>query len=577
MHPQADGWFVLQDARARVGDLYQFLVDGNIFVPDPASRYQAEDIHGPSVVCDPLAYTWRDQDWPGRSWEETVIYELHIGTFSDQGTFAGVRRRLDDLRDLGITAIELMPIAHFPGRCNWGYDGTLLFAPYNRYGTPDDFKELVQAAHLKGLMVFLDVVYNHFGPEGNYLYVYARDAFYTEEYHTPWGDAVRFSGPQSRTVRDFFIANALYWLEEFHLDGLRVDAAHAIFDPSEPDILEEIALAIKDGPGRKRNIHLIIENDDNRSRYLERAADGSPRLFTAQWNDDMHHAIHVLLTDETDGYYSDYGDRPIRHLGRCLTEGFAYQGEVSAFRSGSPRGDPSGHLPPLAFVSFLQNHDQIGNRAFGERLTTLCDVHELRICIALLMLAPQPPLLFMGEEYGSTNPFCYFCDFEPGLAEKVTAGRRQEFSAFDRFSSAESRERIPDPGAEATFLRSKLDWCDRTVKEHGDYLKLYQKLLKIREKEIVPRLKSMTSDRAGYCLLGDRALQAWWKMGDGSALTVQFNLHHHTIPLPSSQSVARRVLFKMVMQEGDTDTLHDDELQPLAIIWSLQDEGETNG
>jgi maltooligosyltrehalose trehalohydrolase len=498
-------------------------------VPDPASRCQALDIHGPSIVCDPLDFCWHDNNWLGRPWEETILYELHVGTFSPEGTFDGIQKRLDYLVALGITAIELMPLAQFPGNRNWGYDGALLFAPCNCYGQPDALKKLVEAAHLKGLMVFLDVVFNHFGPEGNYLYVYAKNAFFTEEFHTPWGAAINFSGPQSRTVRDFFIANSLYWLEEYHLDGLRFDAVHAIFDPSKPDILEEIANAVHQGPGSKRHVHLILENDNNRASYLNRTSNGQPLFFTGQWNDDIHHACHALLSGETDGYYSDYSKNPIRHLGRCLTEGFAYQGEISPYRQGKKRGEPSAHLPPLAFVSFLQNHDQIGNRALGERLRTLCDPWELKICIALLLLAPSPPLLFMGEEFGCITPFCFFCDFEPDLAQNVTKGRREEFARFTRFNSAEERMKIPDPNSKETFLLSKINWQALDQDDHKVFLNFYQKLLHLRHQEILPRLPGTQGGKAGYRILSERALSAWWKLGDDSNLSVFFNLESQSI------------------------------------------------
>lgn len=531
-----NGWYVLHHSGAKVGDLYQFRIDGHLLVPDPASRYQTLDIHGPSVVCDPLEFCWHDQDWLGRPWHETLIYELHIGTFSRQGNFQGVIERLDYLVDLGVTAIELMPVAQFPGKCNWGYDGALLFAPCNRYGRPEELKRLVDESHLRGLMVFLDVVYNHFGPEGNYLYVYARESFFTDELHTPWGSAINFSGLQSRTVRDFYISNALYWLEEYHLDGLRFDAVHAIFDRSSPDILEEIAQAVRQGPGHKKHIHLILENDKNQTRYLAEETADCPRLYNAQWNDDIHHACHVLLTGETEGYYVDYADKPIHYLGRCLSEGFAYQGERSLYRVGKIRGEPSSHLSPATFVSFLQNHDQIGNRAFGERINSLCDPWDLKICTALILLAPSPPLLFMGEEFLATTPFFYFCDFEPELAEKVTKGRREEFAKFSQFRSPQIREQIPDPNAEQTFLMSKLDWYNFDDKERQEYFCFYRDLLALRQLEIVPRMQGMMGGQGYFTVLSDRALQVRWQLGEGSLLVMLMNLSEEQIerdlPLP---------------------------------------------
>ncbi|MBV8652568.1 MAG: malto-oligosyltrehalose trehalohydrolase, partial [Alphaproteobacteria bacterium] len=362
MASESGGWFSLTTDAVRPGSRYRYIVDG-LAVPDPASRHQPGDVHGPSEVIDPSAYDWRDESWRGRAWEEIVLYELHSGTFTPSGDFAGIARRLDHLVRLGVTAIELMPVADFPGRRNWGYDGVLPFAPDGRYGRPEDLKRLVEACHERGLAILLDVVYNHFGPDGNYLHAYAKD-FFTRRHATPWGEAINFDGPASAPVRAFFIHNALYWLEEFHLDGLRFDAVHTIRDDRSPGILTEIAQAIRTRFAGERPIHLILENDANSAPLLARE-DGAPRLYTAQWSDDIHHALHVLTTGKTDGYYADYAEQPAAKLGRALAEGFSYQGEASPFRGGKRRGTPSAQLPPAAFVSFLQNHDQVGNDALG--------------------------------------------------------------------------------------------------------------------------------------------------------------------------------------------------------------------
>ncbi len=521
-----DGWFEVEHPAARAGDRYQFVIDDGLAVPDPAARWNPQDVHGASAIVDPLAFDWQDTDWRGRPWHEVVLYELHVGTFSPEGTFAGAERRLDHLVDLGVTAIEIMPVADFPGTRDWGYDGALLFSPDAAYGTPEDLKRLVQAAHERGLMVFLDVVYNHFGPEGNYLYVYAKP-FFTERHHTPWGGAIDFEGPASRTVRDFYVHNALYWLDEFHIDGLRLDAVHAIYDASRPDILVEIAAAVRAGPGAHRHVHLVLENDDNSARYLCRNADGSG-CYDAQWNDDIHHALHVLLTGEREGYYADYADDPLAHLGRCLAEGFAYQGERSPYREGQLRGEPSADLPPTAFVSFLQNHDQIGNRAFGERLTALTRQEPLAAALAVVLLAPSPPLLFMGEEWGTTQPFLFFCDFEPTLAPQVTAGRRREFERFPRFRDEAVREQIPDPAAAATFTSSKLDWDECERAPGVEWLARYRGLLSLRRTEIVPRLQAM---RAGgrWRRFQQHGLAVDWQLGDGSLLHLVCNLSEATI------------------------------------------------
>ena len=580
---QADGWFALHHQAAKPGDLYQFMINGDLRVPDPASRRQAGDIHGPSVVCDPQQYIWHDAGWQGRPWEDAVIYELHVGAFSPQGTFKAITERLDYFVQLGITAIECMPIAQFPGEFNWGYDGALLFAPCSIYGKPEDFKELVDAAHRRNIMVFLDVVYNHFGPEGNYLYVYARDAFFTEQFETPWGAAINFCGSDSRVVRDFYLANALYWLTEYHLDGLRLDAVHTIFDHCCPDILQEIAGEVARGPGRQRHIHLILENDNNCAGYLARKVDGRPESFTAQWNDDYHHACHVLLTDETEGYYEDYSAQPIRHLGRCLTEGFAYQGERSTFRQNEPRGEPSAHLPPLAFVSFLQNHDQVGNRALGERLTMLTDPSDLKILIALLLLAPSPPLLFMGEEFGARTPFCFFCDFSAELADSIVEGRRKEFAGFAQFSTPESRLQIPDPLSRATFLSAKLDWQAVGDMDKNTTLQLYRQLLHLRRQVIVPLLRNCLKidNKAGFQILAQKAMKAWWQLAEDTTLTVLFNLHDYAVNIASESSapaigVSQRTRLIYGYPAAADYALFQQVISPKSIVWLIDKSGDHN-
>jgi malto-oligosyltrehalose trehalohydrolase len=386
------GGFELITGQARPADLYRFRIDGKQQVPDPASRFQPQDVHGPSQVIAPATFDWRDERWQGRPWEEAVIYELHVGTFTPEGTFASARARLDYLAQLGITAIELMPLSDFPGSRNWGYDGVFPFAPDSSYGRPEDLKEFIQGAHERGMMVLLDVVYNHFGPEGNYLGSYAPQ-FFTGRHHTPWGNGLNFDGPQSRAVREFFIHNALYWIEEYHFDGLRLDAVHAIADDSTPHILTELAERVHQSISPGRHVHLILENEHNQSRYLQRDSSGKPLLYTAQWDDDIHHALHVIVTGEREGYYSDYAASPIEQLGRCLAHGFAFQGDPSAYRKGATRGERTTGLPPGAFVTFLQNHDQIGNRAFGERIVNLADPRAVRAAMAILLLAPSPPLL----------------------------------------------------------------------------------------------------------------------------------------------------------------------------------------
>jgi maltooligosyltrehalose trehalohydrolase len=495
---------------------YAYRVDNGPAVPDPASRFQPWDVNGPSALVDPHAFEWNDGAWRGRPWGEAVIYEMHVGTFTPGGTYAAAQARLAELAQLGVTAIELMPLADFAGRRNWGYDGVLPFAPDAAYGTPDELKRFVQSAHGHGLMVLLDVVYNHFGPEGNHLSRYAPQ-FFNAAHQTPWGAAINFDGDGAPTVRDYFTHNALYWIEEYHLDGLRMDAIHAIADDSPTHIVIEIARAIAAGPGRERAVHLVLENDRNEARLLKGAAHA-----TAQWNDDWHHAAHVIATGETDGYYADYAARPVAHLGRALAEGFAWQGEPSPHRKAEPRGEPSADLPPLAFVPFLQNHDQVGNRALGERIAGLAHRPALRLATAALLLSPSIPLLFMGEEYAASTPFLYFCDFAGELAEAVREGRRREFAAFARFRDPAARERIPDPGAEETFLRSKLKWEEREYGPHAEWLALYRQLLAARARHIVPHLHGRRF-AARFETVGAGGLAVDWTLGDGARLHLRAN------------------------------------------------------
>jgi len=523
MEAEPGGWFGLTTGLAAAGTRYLFRIDDDMQVPDPASRFQPQDVHGPSEVIDPGAWKWQDTNWSGRDWEESIFYEVHVGTFTPRGSFAGVIEKLDYLVELGITALELMPVADFPGTRNWGYDGTYLFAPDSRYGRPGDLKALIDAAHSRGLMVFLDVVYNHFGPEGNYLHVYAPQ-FFTDRHPTPWGAGINYDGEQSHWVRQFFVHNALYWLEEYHLDGLRFDAVHAIQDDSRPDILTELAGCVRRRFGEQRHIHLVLENDHNASRYLDRDASHQPKRYVSQWNDDIHHCLHVLLTGETDGYYMDYAGDPVFYLARCLGKGFAYQGEPSAYRQNAPRGEPSTHLPPTAFVAFLQNHDQIGNRAFGERIGILSEPAPLRAVMALLLLTPSPPLLFMGQEWDCNRPFFFFCDFGPDVAEKVVAGRRDEFSRFPQFRDSSARARIPDPMDRGTFEAAVLDWNAHDNPRHQQWLDFHRELLALRQRELIPRLHKLPAEGKDCSQLGAGALSAHWVLGDGSELLLIANL-----------------------------------------------------
>jgi len=558
MIAQNDGWYELLTTEARPGSLYKFVIDGRVEVPDPASRYQPADVHGPSEVIDSASFAWQDESWMGRRWEEAVIYELHVGTFSPEGTFAGVEQKLDHLAGLGVTAVELMPLADFPGQRNWGYDGVLLFAPDSSYGRPEDLKRLIQAAHSRGLMVFLDVVYNHFGPEGNYLREYAPQ-FFTGRHHTPWGEAINFDGPGCRTVRDFFIHNALYWLVEYHFDGLRFDAVHAILDDTKPDVLTEIAHAARRACGG-RHVHLVLENDSNAARYLKRSG-GAPTLYSAQWNDDIHHSLHCALTGEKDGYYADYSDCPVRHVGRCLAEGFDYQGQPSAFRAGAPRGEASKDLPAAAFVSFLQNHDQVGNRAFGERIGKLTNAEAVRAAMTILLLAPFPPLLFMGEEFNADTPFLFFCDFGPELAKAVTEGRRNEFTRFAQFRDPARLEQIPDPNAVSTFESSKLDWNSLSRKEHSEWLEFYRHLLAIRARAIVPLIPEIHNADTSVENFSCTGLLVRWKAKEAQ-LSLVANLGNKPVvsrERPAGELVYSTGNFSMEMKD----------LAPWTAAWFL--------
>ena len=554
MRREPGGWFSIVSPDAAPGARYRYRIDGGIAVADPASRFQPEGVEGPSEVIDPADYEWRCA-WEGRPWEEAVLYELHVGAFTRRGTFEGAKERLPALAELGVTAIEIMPVAAFAGARNWGYDGVLPYAPHAGYGRPNALRSLVDSAHSLGLMVLLDVVYNHFGPEGNYLHAYA-SPFFTRRHRTPWGDAINYDGGQSRTVRDFFIHNALYWLEEFHLDGLRLDAVHAIADDSEPDILEELSHAVHRGSGAHRPIHLVLENHDNESRYLGRGR------YAAQWNDDFHHACHVLLTGESDGYYVDYADAPRECLARCLTEGFAYQGEPSRFAGGKPRGEPSAHLPPTAFIAFLQNHDQVGNRAFGERLAALAPPEALEAVASIQLLCPSVPGLFMGEELGCLQPFFYFADFEGDLAEAVRRGRRRELAASATFVGTE----LPDPISPETFARSVLDWDVAREPAHAARLELYRRLLALRRRHIVPRVPAAPAHEPE--LPGDSGLLVGWRLADGVTLTLLANLGGHVLPTDAVRAPPGRLLHAT---PANATLAGKAGLPPWSVLWHLDD------
>lgn len=452
------------------GARYFYRLDGRTEKPDPASRYQPDGVHGPSEVVD-LAYEWKDHGWIGLDLAEYVIYELHVGTFTESGTFEAVIEHLDCLKELGFTAIEIMPIAQFPGDRNWGYDGAFPFAVQNSYGGPAGLKMLVEACHQRGLAVVLDVVYNHLGPEGNYLALYG--PYFTDQYRTPWGQAINFDGPESDEVRRFFIENALYWTKDYHVDALRLDAIHAIVDPSARPILEELGVAVHRQARRlNHKVQVIAESDRNDSRIIRRREVGGYGL-DAQWSDDFHHALHTLLTPEQNGYYQDFGK--VEHLARAYREGFVYSGQYSPYRR-RRHGNSSQGLAPERFVVFAQNHDQVGNRLLGERLSRLVSFEAQKVAAGAVLLSPFIPLIFMGEEYGESAAFKYFVSHsDPDLIEAVRNGRQTEFAAFNWTG------KIPDPQSEETFRSCKLN---HALKEGGNHQALYnfvRELLQLRK------------------------------------------------------------------------------------------------
>lgn len=530
---QRDGNEYSLSTHATAGSHYLFQIDAQQRVPDPASRFQPRDVHGPSQLIDPLQYQWQDSYWHGRPWQQTIIYELHVGSFSPSGDFAGVMQRLDYLQALGITALELMPIADFPGRCNWGYDGVYQYAPDSQYGTPEQLKALIDAAHARGLMVFLDVVYNHFGPEGNYLHTYAKP-FFKARQHTPWGPAINLDDPKHPEIREFFIHNALYWLEEYHFDGLRFDAVQSLVDNSDKPLLMELSERVRQHFGAQREIHLMLENDANQSHLL-----GAKGAYSAQWNDDLHHVLHHLATAERFGYYQDYTDAPMAHLARCLTQGFAYQGEYSSYRQ-HPRGEPSADLSPLNFIHFLQNHDHVGNRPLGERLGHIIEPEALRALIALSLLLPMPPLLFMGEEWNSSSPFPFFNDFESGLKEKVAQGRRRDLAHMQSLQSVRELGKTPDPGDPQTFTQARLDWQEIDQPEHQIWLGFYRQLLELRQQQLQPYLCGLERQDVEYQSLAEQAFCCQWTLTDNAKLKLYANLSDQSaagIPLMHKQAL----------------------------------------
>lgn len=544
MMSEAGGWYSLHSAQARVGSHYKFLIDGDTEVPDPASHFQPSDVSGPSEVVNHSAYAWETSGWIGRPWEEAVFLEAHVGAFTEGGTFLDMIGKLDHIAATGFTALELMPLADFAGGRNWGYDGVLWYAPDDTYGRPEDLKRLIDEAHKRGLMMFLDVVYNHFGPEGNYLPRYASRFFCSTK--TPWGDAIDYMLPE---VRAFVVQNALHWFDTYRFDGLRLDAIHALAQPGAALLLRELSEAVGDLARRTgRHLHLVVENDDNQASLLDPDQDPLQGKYRAQWNDDYHHAWHVLLTGEQAGYYSDY-PKPQENLVRALTSGFVYQGEASGHRDGTLRGEQSGSLPPSAFVNFLQNHDQIGNRPLGDRLEANATTRAIQASLAVTLIAPMPPLMFMGEEWGTISPFPFFCNFHGDLAKAIREGRRREFhAAYEKYA-----DNIPDPLDERTFTSARLNWAELTSGSPKERHNLVRNLLAVRHAEVIPRLRGSKFQRRTTTLVGPLAQ---WIMADERTLTLYANLSDARVAIDAGP--ARRIWGR------DADAC-----APWSVIWTL--------
>lgn len=546
MQSVGKGWFETTVPGLAPGTPYQYVLEDGRAIPDPASRAQQGDVNGPSLVIDPAHYRWQHAHWQGRRWEEAVYYELHIGTFTPQGTFQAAIEKLPYLAELGITVIEVMPVAQFGGDRGWGYDGVLLYAPHAAYGSPDDFKAFVDAAHGYGLAVVLDIVLNHFGPEGNYLPLLSPDFFHPER-ETPWGAGIAY---EVDAVRRYIAEAPLYWLTEFHLDGLRFDAIDQIEDSAEQHLLVEIAERIR-AAIPDRAVHLTTEDCRNIIALHPRGSAGEIPLFSGEWNDDVHNVAHVLATGETHAYYQDFADHPEQLLARALTEGFAYQGEVSP-QSGEARGVDSRGQPPTAFVDFIQNHDQVGNRAQGERLLSLAGADRTRALLAMLLLSPHIPLLFMGEEYGETQPFLFFTDFHGDLAQAVREGRAKEFAGH-----AGHGETVPDPNDPTTFARSKLNWQTVHSAEGKAWLALTKQLLALRQQHIVPLLAKAGGHQGEVLATAPGFLAVCWRFPQGT-LSLALNLGDTPQPLPAMPG---NTLFALPQAQS--------ELAPNAIIVRL--------
>jgi maltooligosyltrehalose trehalohydrolase len=514
------------------GTRYFYQLDDERKRPDPASHFQPEGVHGPSEVVDHRSFEWDDRDWKGIPLAEMIMYEVHIGTFTPEGTFAAAINRIDDLKDLGINTIELMPVAQFPGERNWGYDGVYPFAVQGSYGGPDGLKRLVSECHKKEMSVILDVVYNHIGPEGNYLWDYA--PYFTDKYRTPWGQAVNFDDAHSNEVRDYFIENAIHWFKNYHMDALRLDAIHGISDLSARPFLQELSERIEEFSSHEgKKVFLIAESDLNDSRVTRPKELGGYGI-DAQWCDDFHHSVHTFLTGESQGYYMDFGRA--EHLVKSIREGFVYSGQYSQYRKRN-HGSSSKDRPADQFIVFSQNHDQIGNRMFGERLSTLASFESLKLAAGVVLFSSYIPLLFMGEEYGEDSPFLYFVSHsDAGLIEAVRKGRKKEFKSFNW------EEEPPDPQSIETFLKSKIGWKKRLEGSHKVLCDFYKCLMKLRKS--IPALSNLDKEGLDVCGLGNRKVLLMRRWRDRSNVFCIFNFNDADtmLMLPLSDGIWRKAL-----------------------------------
>ncbi len=513
---QEDGHFGAFIAGVKAGDLYRFRLDGNKAYPDPCSRYQPQGPHGPSQVVDAQAHLWQDRHWPGIELAGQVIYELHIGTFTSEGTFDAAITQLAELKKLGATVLEVMPVAECPGQWNWGYDGVCLFAPYHVYGDHDAFRRFVDAAHALGLAVILDVVYNHLGPDGNYLRCYSPH-YFTDRHANDWGDGINFDdGPQSQHVREFFIQNACYWIDEFHLDGLRLDATQCIHDDSTPHLLAEMTARVRATAG-SRPIILVAENEPQDGQLMAPLSEGGCGL-DAMWNDDYHHSARVALTGRPDGYFHDHRGTAQEFVS-AIRHGFLFQGQHYAWQD-QPRGTPVLHQRAASFVHFTQNHDQVANTFYGQRLHELTSPGRLRAITALTLLGPQTPMLFMGQEFNASAPFTFFADHEPELAAKVLAGRREFISQFKSYATHLAQQAILDPADEDTFTRCKLDFTER--QKNAPIYALHQDLLRLRRED--PVIAAQRRELIDGAVLSERAFVLRWFGGSQGDRLLVINL-----------------------------------------------------